>query len=132
MGGDYWDASALVEALQSDSTRDRLESSKGFTRVHALAETFSTLTGGRLGFRCRPDEASEMVCELAQSLQVVELTESDVLRALSKCHGLGIRGGLVHDFLHASAAEKSGAERILTLNLRDFKSLGCRLKIELP
>ena len=128
----YWDASALVEALQSDGVRDRLETAGGWTRPHSLAEVFSTLTGGRLGFRCQPDDAYRMIRELSASVALVELDGEDTLAALSVCQESGVRGGLVHDFLHVAAAEKAGAERILTLNKRDFQSFGCRLPLEYP
>jgi predicted nucleic acid-binding protein len=128
----YWDTSALVEALQSHGVRDRLETAGGWTRPHALAEVFSTLTGGRLGFRCQPDDAFRMIGELAGSVELVELGGDDTLAALSVCQESGVRGGLVHDFLHAAAAEKAGAGRILTLNERDFLSFGCRIPLERP
>ena len=40
-----------------------------------------------------------------------------------------MRGDSVHDYLHAVAAEKAGAGKILTLNLSDFKAL-TKLKVE--
>ena len=37
------------------------------TRTHALAETFATLTGGRLGFRYLPDDAA-LIHDLTQAM----------------------------------------------------------------
>jgi hypothetical protein len=73
-----------------------------------------------------------MISELTASVALVELDGKDTLAALSVCQESGVRGGLVHDFLHAAAAEKVGAEGILTLNGRDFVSFGCRIPLERP
>ncbi len=128
----YWDASALVTALQEVKVRDRLRDERSVTRPHALAEVFSTLTGGRLGFRCLPDEASKLISELAAELDFVDFDSSETLAVLNQCQRCGVRGGLIHDFLHARAALKSGASRILTLNGGDFKSFPNELLIEEP
>ena len=45
----YWDASALVDALHDPRVEQKALEPEQWTRTHALAETFSTLTGGRLG-----------------------------------------------------------------------------------
>lgn len=128
----YWDSSALIEALQVAAARKRLEAEGGITRPHALAEIYSTLTGGRLGFRCLPDDATRLIDDLAKHLRFVELDAPETLRALARCRRQGVRGGLVHDFLHATAAEKAGAALILTLNQGDFVSFGGTLTIEPP
>ena len=47
----YWDSSALVAATMEVEVRQRLLEPDQFSRKHALAEVFSTLTGSRLGFR---------------------------------------------------------------------------------
>lgn len=128
----YWDSSAVVEALQDPAIRKRLRLEGGVTRSHTLAEVFSTLTGGRLGFRCQPDDASQMIAEVAGNLKFVELDARETLHALLRCHEQGVRGGLVHDFLHAIAAEKARARKIITLNQKDFIKLHTVLAIELP
>ena len=43
----------------------------------------------------------------------------------------GVRGGNFHDFLHARTAETFGAERIVTLNMRDYAMM-TDLPLELP
>ena len=47
----YWDSSALVDALHDEDVRRVTQHPEQFTRPHTLTEVFSTLTGGRLGFR---------------------------------------------------------------------------------
>lgn len=128
----YWDSSALVACASELPLRDRLKGSNSWTRPHALAEVFSTLTGGRLGFRVDPDDASSLIAGLAEDLKFVELTSKDTLDALAMARGRGIRGGRVHDFLHAIAARKAECTHVLTLNVADFVGVDPILVIESP
>jgi predicted nucleic acid-binding protein len=127
----YWDSSALVAAAADFALRTRLRQERGITRTHALAEIFSALTGGSLAIRLEADAAAEMVTNLAQDLDFVDLTAREVLAALRLARKRGVRGGRVHDFLHAIAAEKSGAEELLTTDQHDFESLTDSVKVEL-
>lgn len=128
----YWDSSALILALQNVKVRDRLAHEGAFTRSHSLAECFSTLTGGRLGFRCDANQVARMLQELSDDLIIVPLDSKEILKALVTAKSRGVRGGLVHDFLHIVAAEKSGIERVFTLNRDDFLSLDSSLQIVDP
>jgi len=128
----YWDSSALVEATQNVRVRSVLRKHSGITRLHALSEVFSTLTGGRLGFRCQPDDAAHIGSELAGDLKFVELNEREVLLALASARKHGVRGGQIHDYLHALAAQKAGVVTIYTLNISFFTSLNLTLDIEPP
>lgn len=125
----YWDSSALIEACNSPSLRGRLHEERGLTRTHALAEVFSTLTGGNLAFRLDADGAARTVASLAADLDFHELTAAEVLQALKEARKRGVRGGRVHDYLHAVAAEKSGANKLLTLDKNDFNDL-TKIEIE--
>jgi predicted nucleic acid-binding protein len=119
----YWDSSAVIEACNSPSLRARLHQERGLTRTHTLAEVFSTLTGGNLAFRLDADGAARTVASLAADLDFQDLTAADVLQALKEARQRGVRGGRIHDFLHAVAAEKSGARTVLTLDKNDFNDL---------
>src|ERR1700720_888399 len=110
----YWDSSALVAASANLTLRTRLHTEGGVTRTHALAETFSALTGGNLALRVDADAAARIVGSLAQDLHFVDLTSKEVLEALKQARKRGVRGGRVHDFLHAVAAEKTKTGRLLT------------------
>ena len=124
----YWDSSALVESYNNPQIKARLETERAFTRPHALAETFASLTANPKT-RIDADAAAGVLARLALSLDFVELTGLDVLAALKTARAKGVRGGRVHDYLHAVAAEKSGAKTILTLDKNDFESL-TRLNVE--
>ncbi len=128
----YWDSSALIEAIQNLEVRKALRRGGGFTRPHTFAEIFSTLTGGRLGFRCPSRDASKINRELASDLKTVELDRDETLTALAAAQKHGVRGGQTHDFLHAVAAEKAGAGALYTLNRSDFQSLRLAIRIEPP
>jgi len=84
---------------------------------------FSTLTGGRLGLRTSAEDALRLLEDLSQDLEFVDLDAAQTFRALGKAKRLGVRGGLVHDLLHAEAALLAGAKKILTLNTEDFRTI---------
>jgi predicted nucleic acid-binding protein len=119
----YWDSSAVIEACNSPVLRARLHRERGLTRTHTLAEVFSTLTGGNLAFRLDADAAAQTVANLATDLDFHDLAAADVLTALKEARKIGVRGGRIHDYLHAVAAQKSGAKKLLTLDKNDFNDL---------
>ena len=128
----FWDSSILVECAIDPDMGELLEATRPFCRAHVLAETFSTLTGGRLGFRVDPGEASQFLAEAATSIQFVELSPDETLAALSLAKSKGVRGGRVHDFLHLTAARKAGCLRLVTFNQSDFMGLDANMVIESP
>jgi predicted nucleic acid-binding protein len=119
----YWDSAALVEACFDLKVRERLRAERGLTRSHALSEVFSAITGKSLPMRFDADDAANAIDNLATDLEFVDLTEQEVRRALHSARRLGVRGGRVHDYLHAVAAEKAGAKVLLTLDQSDFDGL---------
>ena len=76
-------------------------------------------------------EASETVANLAADLEFVDLTAQEMIEALRDARKRGVRGGRVHDFMHAIAAEKSGAKELLTVDANDFDMLLDTMKIKL-
>jgi len=118
----YWDSSALVDSLVNSDLQLRLQRERGFTRPHALAEAFSTLTANPQT-RIDTDDAVEFIATLSANLDFVELTAKEIVTTLKTARKKGVRGGRVHDYLHAVAAEKSGAAKILTLDKNDFANL---------
>jgi len=128
----YWDSSVIIEATLNPGLLGPIQSLRPWCRPHVLAESFSTLTGGRLGFRVDPDQASAILSKLAVHLRFVELTGEETLAALAMAKGLGIRGGRIHDFLHVAAARKAGCTTLVTLNLADFTGIDPQLTIESP
>lgn len=92
--------------------------------VHALAETFSILTGGRHGRRLRASAAARLIEQsVLPFVSVHTLGGREMTAALAECESRGVRGGAVYDWLHLAAARKAGAQALITLDLRDFQVL---------
>ena len=88
-----------------------------------VAETFSTLTGGRLGFQYLPDDAAALIREISAGMNFVELDVAEMLVALENAQKHGVRGGRVHAWLRAFAAQKAKVTELLTDNIADFTGL---------
>ena len=127
----YWDSSALIELLHRPELRAALSPKSHFTRLHALSELFSTLTKG-VNFRYSPDDATKMIDDLASDLTFVELSKQETMDAIKTARRLGVRGGRIHDLMHAAAARKSGAATLMTLDTAGFTGIATGLKITLP
>lgn len=123
------DTSVVLASLDPDEARhaacDRLLAQGGhWLCAHALAETFSILTGGRHGRRLRPAAAAGLLEDsVLPFVQLVSLNGKEVMAALQAADARGVRGGAVYDLLHLAAARKAGAVRVLTLDPRDFQAL---------
>jgi predicted nucleic acid-binding protein len=134
------DSSVLVAALASDELKHaeclaRLLTGDNCIYSHALLETFSTLTGGKLGVRVTADFAVRMLSEtVLPRVTVIELSSSEIIAALGIAQSRGIRGGGVYDYMHLVAAKKANASVIHTLNMDDFLHLrrGDDPEIQLP
>jgi len=116
-------SSALVLATSDLGLRRRLHKDRGFTRSHALADVFSALPGGNLAIRREADAAAQIVEALAKDLDFTDLEPQEPLTALKQARNRGVRGGRVHDYLHAVAAEKAKARHLLVADQHDFNSL---------
>ena len=78
----YLDSSVLVAALVEDEPNHEaclrlLRKKNGATWLHALPETFATLTGGRLGVRTSPATAAQLIGSLTPRLRLIELNAGD-------------------------------------------------------
>lgn len=125
----YWDSSALIAASSDLVWRRRLATERGFSRRHTLAETFSALTG-KMHLRVEANKAALLLDGLAKDLDFIELSTEDILKAMADAEALGVRGGGIHDLLHARAALKSGAAEFLTMDRDDFTRLVPGMTIE--
>ena len=122
------DSSVIVSALcdgnpDHDACRKVLLAGRHSVLAHAFAETFSTLTGGRLGFRLPASAAADLLSKrIVPKLRNITLDADDLLAAFGEAEARGVRGGAIYDYLHLVAARKAGAKRFYTLNLGDFHS----------
>jgi predicted nucleic acid-binding protein len=125
----FLDTSVILASLDPDESHhaacDQLVAAGGCsTYVHALAETFSILTGGRQGRRLSAAVAAQLVEQsVLPYVQVQSLSGAELMAALAECEARGVRGGAIYDWLHLAAARQAGAQAFYTLDLRDFQSL---------
>lgn len=125
----FLDTSVVLASLDPDESHhlacDRLIAAGGHhLHAHALAETFSILTGGRNGRRLGPALAARLIEQsVLPFARPVVLEGSALMAALTECEARGVRGGAVYDWLHLAAARNAGAEVVYTLNLRDCQAI---------
>ncbi len=101
--------------------------------AHSLLELYAVLSRLPLAPRISPATARRLVEEnVAGAARVVTLSASDYRSVLTKVADLGLAGGGVYDALVARAAQKGGADRLLTLNLGHFERLWPELRPILP
>lgn len=123
------DTSVILASLDPDEAAhvacDRLVAQGGhYLYVHALAESFSILTGGQRARKLDAETAYRLLDEsVLPFVRTVALTGKDVLAALRDARARGVRGGAVYDYLQLVAARKAGLARLITLDSRHFQAL---------
>ncbi|HWN43978.1 MAG TPA: PIN domain-containing protein [Thermoanaerobaculia bacterium] len=89
---------------------------------HGLAELYSTLTRLPVTPRITPARATQLVLDIsALARHVVPLVQEDYLSTILRISSMGLSGSLIYDALIARAAEKAGAEHLLTFNESHFR-----------
>lgn len=123
---DLLDSSILVAAVAPDEPHHEhclalLKQGGHAVYVHAFLETFSTLTGGRLGVKVDAGLATRLIHEtIRPRVSIVELNHDEILAALTATRQQGVRGAGVYDYMHMVAARKIGASVLHTLNVGHF------------
>jgi hypothetical protein len=132
----YWDSSALLNAIVSQSVAARMAPGD-ISRSHAFCEVFSLLTGrglptkhGRVTFS--NSDAAKIIAQLARKLSLRELIGAETLTALHDARALGVQGARIHDLMHARSAVLAGADKVLTRNVADFSGLTGQIPVERP
>jgi hypothetical protein len=132
----YWDTSAVINAFLSLEVFARLNIGEHCTRLHTLAEFFSTMTGrgvpvmdnGRISrAKMSPNDCASWLREFADKVQFEELSRNDILDALDKAQARNVQGGHIYDYLHALTSKKAKSDGLLTRNSADFKGLADNL-----
>ena len=122
------DSSILVAALRASERHHAecaavLDQGGLHVHVHALAETFSTLTGGHIAPRVSASQAATLIeAGILPFVSAANLTTRDYLAAMKEAEVRGVRGGAIHDFLHLVSARKARADCLYTLDISDFRS----------
>lgn len=122
------DSSVLVAAMVATENfhapcRALVAKGEALLYSHGIAETFSTLTGGKKPFRLAAGTAAELLADhFVPRLTITLLTPAEILRALREAESRGVRGGGIFDYLHLVAARKARAAKFYTLNLSSFRA----------
>jgi predicted nucleic acid-binding protein len=74
--------------------------------------------------RVTPEEAVEILMDLAEYVKPIPLVATDYQRAIALMAQLNLPGGGIFDAVIAQAALKTSVDRLMTFNAKDFVRLG--------
>jgi predicted nucleic acid-binding protein len=90
----------------------------------ALVEAYSVMTRLPSPHRLSPKDAKEILSRsFEKKATVVGLTGSETWRLIRDAEASGVAGGRIYDASILACARKGGADRLLTLDLKDFRRL---------
>ena len=93
-----------------------------FVSTHTLAELYAVLTTLPVQPRVSPDTARRLIREDIESVAaIVDLRKADYRQVLDDMSALGLSGGVIYDALAVQAARKANVDRLVTLNVGDFR-----------
>ncbi|MGH9744465.1 MAG: PIN domain-containing protein [Candidatus Acidiferrum sp.] len=128
----FFDTSVLVPVFleahehHEPSLAAFLEANKGsaYCAAHSLAEFYSTFTRLPAALRLSGPQVLLFLENIRERLTIVDLTSAEYISALEAAAAHNIVGGAIYDLLLARAALKSGAEMLLTWNIKHFTRFG--------
>lgn len=90
---------------------------------HSFAETFNTLTSGKI----KPRPSAENIAKALRSsirprATILQLPEDQMLTAFDEAEKRGVRGGAIFDYLYLVTARHHTAALFYTLNSGHFES----------
>jgi hypothetical protein len=87
-----------------------------------LAECYATLTARTKTLNLQPLAVAKSIQDhfVTPASGIIELTVDDYLRSIQKVASLGLWSGVIYDAILATAAQKVGAERLYTFNVKHF------------
>lgn len=92
--------------------------------MHSMAECYAVLTRLPIIPKISPSIAHQIITEnVAKIATLITLNESQYLSGLQHLANLGLSGGIIYDALILKCAEKAKADKLLTLNTKDFMRL---------
>lgn len=106
-----------------------LGESEGYVSAHGLIETHAVLTRLPRVPRISPIQASGLIADnIVHYFSVVALTGKEYCDLSLKLGQNNIVGGQTYDIIHLACAEKCGADRIFTFNVREFARISGPLR----
>lgn len=89
---------------------------------HTLAELYAVLTTLPVSPRITPGTAWRLIhSNIETEAKIVSLSPVDYRSVIKQVADLQLSGGVIYDAIIARTAEKSNANRLLTLNADDFR-----------
>jgi predicted nucleic acid-binding protein len=130
----YLDTTILVCAMHGEDPHHKdclplISRRDVVTSAHALAETFSTMTGRR---EFQNEDVAESLATIAEAIRVEPILVTDYLTVLTETRRRGVRGGLIYDAIHAEVARRLGVNRLLTYNISNFQHVASDLQVSSP
>lgn len=88
---------------------------------HTLAELYAVLTTLPIRPKITPGIAGHLIRSNVEALaKIVSLSPSEYSAVVKRMADLGLPGGVIYDAIIVKAANKSGVDHVLTLNIDDF------------
>ena len=101
---------------------------EGFVSAHSILETYAIFTRLPRVPRISSMQAATLIADnIVKHFSIVALTGKEYSELSSKLGQNNVVGGKAYDVLHLTCAEKCGADRIYTFNVREFAQLAGRL-----
>jgi predicted nucleic acid-binding protein len=127
----FFDTSVLIPAFykfhthHTSSARIFLTAFRenSFCALQTVGEVYAVLTGLPVRPRITGPDAIAIVQQILDRLTVIALSEQEYVSALRGISA-AVTGGAAYDALIAHCAVKSGADVLLTWNIRDFTRFG--------
>lgn len=96
----------------------------GIISLYSFAELYAVFTSSPIHPKIAPAIAWQMIHEnLLSFMEVISLSKKDYINVLGSLSVSQITGGAVYDALICHCAVKGDAERIVTLNVKDFNRI---------
>ena len=91
--------------------------------VHAMAETYATLTAMPPPLRVSPSDVLRTLDGYLTRITPIALTDSEYLETIRRAVSMNLISGMIYDALHIACARKINAEHIYTWNLKHFRTI---------
>jgi predicted nucleic acid-binding protein len=90
--------------------------------AHTIAESYAVLSSLPIKPRISPLVAFKLLRENIESAgEIISLTPMDYFDTINHLADNGLAGGITYDALIAKVAKKAGVERLVTINVEDFR-----------
>lgn len=93
-----------------------------FIAAHTIAESYAVLSTLPIKPKILPHVARKLLRDNLESIgKIISLTPAEYQGTIDKLSEMGLSGGITHDALIARVAQKAQIERLVTINVEDFK-----------